>query len=82
MTKWLVLLIVAAIGAYWVSQNLAMFDPECRMKGNISREAGKKIYHMPGGAYYGATVIDPLRGEKWFCSEAEARAAGWRRSRL
>lgn len=67
--------------SYWVSQNLAMFDPECRIKGNISR-SGDRIYHVPGGEYYDATVIDPLRGEKWFCSESEARAAGWRRSRL
>jgi hypothetical protein len=37
-------------------------------------------YHMPGGGYYGATRINPSRGERWFCSEAEARAAGWRRS--
>jgi len=52
----------------------------CRIKGNISRE-GERIYHLPGGQYYAVTRIDPLKGERWFCSEAEARAAGWRRSR-
>ncbi len=52
----------------------------CRIKGNISK-SGERIYHVPGGRYYDATRIDPGRGERWFCTEAEARAAGWRRSR-
>ena len=51
----------------------------CLIKGNISR--GGRIYHVPGGQYYGRTKITPSRGERWFCSEAEARAAGWRRSK-
>ena len=34
---------------------------------------------MPGGKYYGATQVNSSKGERWFCSEAEARAAGWRR---
>lgn len=52
----------------------------CVIKGNIGR-GGTRIYHVPGGQYYGATRIDVSKGERWFCSEAEARAAGWRRSR-
>jgi len=51
----------------------------CRIKGNIST-GGERIYHVPGQRYYGATRIDVLKGERWFCSEAEARAAGWRRA--
>ena len=52
----------------------------CLIKGNISRD-GKRIYHVPGGQYYERTRISPSRGERWFCSEAEARTAGWRKSR-
>ena len=52
----------------------------CDIKGNIG-SSGKRIYHMPGGRYYGGTRIDTSRGERWFCTESEARAAGWRRSR-
>lgn len=52
----------------------------CTIKGNVSK-SGERIYHVPGGAFYDATVIDPGRGERWFCSEADAWAAGWRRSR-
>jgi len=49
----------------------------CDIKGNINSK-GERIYHVPGGRSYGNTVIDPARGERWFCSEAEAQAAGWR----
>jgi endonuclease YncB( thermonuclease family) len=52
----------------------------CRIKGNVSSR-GERIYHVPGQRYYDATRISPSQGERWFCSEAEARAAGWRRSR-
>ena len=52
----------------------------CRIKGNIGR-GGAHIYHIPGGQYYGPTRIDTSRGERWFCSEADARRAGWRKSR-
>lgn len=48
----------------------------CAIKGNIS--GGGRIYHMPGDPYYGRTKIDTGAGERWFCSEAEARRAGWR----
>ena len=52
----------------------------CRIKGNVSKD-GTRIYHVPGGGYYDRTRIDASRGERWFCSEREARHAGWRRSR-
>ena len=54
----------------------------CGIKGNISINSGERIYHMPGQKYYFATRINLLRGEKWFCSELAARAAGWRKSRI
>jgi len=53
--------------------------PACTIKGNISRNG--RIYHVPGGQYYDRTRIDTSKGERWFCSEAEAQAAGWRRSK-
>lgn len=52
----------------------------CRIKGNVS-ESGERIYHVPGGAFYGRTHVNAARGERWFCTESEARAAGWRRSK-
>ncbi len=50
------------------------------IKGNISLNTGEKIYHVPGGDFYDKTVIDESRGERWFCTEADAVAAGWRKS--
>jgi len=49
----------------------------CPIKGNIKAK-GEKIYHAPWSKHYAATRIDTAKGERWFCSEAEARAAGWR----
>ena len=51
---------------------------EYYIKGNISFETGERIYHLPGDMYYDETVIDESAGERWFSSEAEAQAAGWR----
>jgi len=52
----------------------------CLIKGNISSK-GEKIYHVPGGGSYDVTVITQSKGERWFCTEAEAVAAGWRKAR-
>lgn len=54
----------------------------CAIKGNISINTGERIYHVPGQLSYAETKISPEYGERWFCSEAEAVAAGWRRSRV
>lgn len=49
----------------------------CPIKGNIT-EKGERIYHAPWSRHYARKRIDPARGERWFCTEGEARAAGWR----
>jgi micrococcal nuclease len=51
------------------------------IKGNISVNTGERIYHVPGGEFYDETVIDEAKGERWFCTEAGAVAAGWRKSK-
>ena len=53
----------------------------CKIKGNIS-QTGERIYHVPGQEYYSATRVSAGKGERWFCSEEEARQAAWRRARL
>ena len=53
----------------------------CNIKGNVSYNQGRKIFHVPGQKDYHRTKISSHRGERWFCSEAEARAAGWRKAR-
>lgn len=46
----------------------------CLIKGNHSRR-GDWIYHLPGMPYYDATSA-----EAYFCTEAQAQAAGYRRA--
>jgi len=53
---------------------------EAVIKGNISTNSGEKIYHVPGGSFYEQTVVDEAAGERWFCAESDAIAAGWRLS--
>jgi endonuclease YncB( thermonuclease family) len=48
----------------------------CPIKGNISKNG--RIYHAPWSPWYKRTKISPNKGERWFCSEAEALKAGWR----
>jgi endonuclease YncB( thermonuclease family) len=50
------------------------------IKGNINRE-GERIYHVPGSQSYDVTIIDESKGERWFCTEEQARRAGWRAPR-
>jgi len=54
---------------------------DCVIKGNIS-SSGEKIYHLPGQKYYNQTVISESKGERWFCTEEEAAAVGWRKSKV
>jgi len=48
----------------------------CAIKGNITRNG--RIYHMPWSRWYDRTRVEPARGERWFCDEQQALAAGWR----
>jgi endonuclease YncB( thermonuclease family) len=48
----------------------------CPIKGNISDHG--RIYHAPWSPWYTRTKVSLNKGEKWFCSEAEALRAGWR----
>ncbi|QCO55480.1 thermonuclease family protein [Pseudorhodobacter turbinis] len=51
----------------------------CPIKGNISKNG--MIYHAPWSPWYKKTSINEAKGERWFCSEAEAVANGWRAPR-
>jgi hypothetical protein len=80
ITIWLV--IVGALLAAYLANEFGPPLVGCSVKGNISRYAGERIYHVPGQQYYSATSINWLRGDRWFCSEETARAAGWRKAKL
>jgi endonuclease YncB( thermonuclease family) len=48
----------------------------CPIKGQVS--GSDKSYLLPWHADYSGTRIRTSRGERWFCSESEAQAAGWK----
>ena len=88
MNIWVGALLAVAAGAGYMAQaqpsnsielRLAP-DSRCNIKGNVSHNNGERISHVTGQKYYEQTVITPSRGERWFCSEAEAQKAGWRKS--
>ena len=47
----------------------------CPIKGRIT--SGNRVYVLPGSASYERVKVRETRGERWFCSEDEAQAAGW-----
>lgn len=55
-------------------------DPGCAIKGSVSF-TGKRIYIKPGHRDYRISFIDRNDGERWFCTEDEAREAGWNPAR-
>ncbi|WP_456773651.1 thermonuclease family protein [Bradyrhizobium sp. USDA 4369] len=54
-------------------------DTNCVIKGNVNRK-GERIYHLPGQLNYSKINMDKGLGERWFCAETEAEAAGWRKA--
>ena len=45
-----------------------------------SQDTGERIYHMPLHQRCDSTRVDESAGERWFFSEEEVLAAGWRRA--
>jgi micrococcal nuclease len=62
-----------------VASSSGGINPVCPIKGNINSKK-EKIYHLQGCDSYDKTVIDEKTGERWFCSEEEARSEGWRKA--
>jgi len=48
----------------------------CAIKGNVTSNG--HIYHTPWSPWYAKVRVEPSKGERWFCSEAEAAKAGFR----
>jgi hypothetical protein len=82
--KWVLrigLILVIILGLIWWYVSTLPKPPACdnpRVKGNISYRTGVKIYHLPGERLYEKTIIDTGAGERMFCTEQDAKDAGWR----
>ena len=49
----------------------------CRIKGNVNSK-GEKYYHCPNFPTYSRTKVNLSEGDRWFCTESEAIAAGFK----
>ena len=53
-------------------------EGKCPIKA-VFGDSGKKLYYVPTDEIYKKIDVDPEKGERLFCSDEEARRAGWRR---
>jgi len=56
-------------------------NPKCNIKANIDKNSTRRNYYFPGCAQYDYTIVELDLGEGWFCTEKEAKAAGYTRSK-
>ncbi len=52
----------------------------CVIKGNVNTTTRQKNYYLPSCSYYAKVLIYKFEGDDWFCTEAEARVAGFTKS--
>ena len=76
-------------GAIAREGKLGIFSPKCTqatnpnsqtcvIKGNLRIPGnGNKTYHFPGCGNYNQTLIELYKGDQWFCTEAQAKKAGF-----
>jgi len=53
-------------------------DPKCVIKGNHDLDRDEFLYLTPKCPYYSQVTIRRFQGDRWFCSESEAKAAGFK----
>lgn len=53
---------------------------DCNVKGNTDIH-GKRWYHLPEFRHHQQTIVNLDHGDRWFCTEAAAQAAGFSRAR-
>lgn len=52
-------------------------DPKCAIKGNHDLDRNEYLYLTPDCPYYSLVTIRRFEGDQWFCSEPEAKKAGF-----
>lgn len=57
-------------------------NPEvgCQVKGNYDKR-GHRFYHLPSFRHYPQVKVNLENGDQWFCTEEEAKTAGFTRAR-
>lgn len=55
--------------------------PEPVIKGNVDKQTGEQIYLVPDNLFYSTTKVNSEDGDIWICTEQEAIANGWVKSK-
>ncbi len=55
-------------------------NSRCSIKGNIIQGTNAKEYILPTCNLYNMSVVEKYKGEEWFCTESEAKKAGYTKS--
>ena len=58
--------------------NAQLKDADCVIKGNVFKNNGERVYFLPECPSYFQTRINPYKGERYFCTEVEAKSAGFK----
>lgn len=53
----------------------------CVIKGNYHKGTKQRVYHLPDCYNYNQININPNESDRWYCTEAEAQAAGFTKSK-
>jgi endonuclease YncB( thermonuclease family) len=61
-----------------IAREVGQLGEDCNVKGVIDDD-GARIYLVPTDRAFAKTTVDQGKGEQLFCSDEEARLAGWRR---
>ncbi|KKS90186.1 MAG: Micrococcal nuclease-like protein [Microgenomates group bacterium GW2011_GWC1_43_11] len=70
------------IGIYGLCQSkVNQENPNCVIKGNIDKNSNARNYYVPGCAQYEFTIVEKDMGENWFCTEGDAREAGFTKAK-
>lgn len=69
------------LGIYEKCESKTPKDSRCVIKGNIDFPINKYTYHLPGCRQYETSVVQEDKGEQWFCTEAEAKKAGFTKAK-
>ncbi len=62
------------------AQGCVYHKPSCEIKGELYPEWNDKVYFLPSSKSYGAVNMNDTFTHRWFCTENEATAAGWKKS--
>jgi endonuclease YncB( thermonuclease family) len=61
-----------------IAREVGQLGEDCNVKGILDGD-GRKLYLVPTDRGFAGATVDQSEGEQLFCSDEEARRAGWRR---